>query len=77
MDLYEVAQQHREEMVREAEMNRLTKRLRVARKRRAGMNHTLILIWELERSAGRLLKLLRAPKIPLLALACVDLWRKS
>ncbi len=53
----EFAEQRREEMLREAELHRRTKALRAARKRRAGRRS--VLVWEMKRYAGRLLKLLR------------------
>ena len=53
----ELAKQRREELVREAERNRLVKALRAARKRRAGSRS--VLAWEVRRIAGRLLKLFR------------------
>jgi hypothetical protein len=49
--------QRREEVMREVELNRLSKGLRATRKRRAGRRSTLV--WEIERQAGRLLKFLR------------------
>ncbi len=59
-DLYEVVKQRHQEMMREAELNRLAKRLRGARKRRAG--HMSLLAWELKRGAGRLRKVLKTLK---------------
>ena len=60
-DLYEVAQQRSEEILREVEPGRLEKSM----------------LWELERGASRLLKLLKALKIPLLVLATSPVvWRK-
>jgi hypothetical protein len=53
----ELARQRREELLREAEMNRRAKALRAARKRGAGRRSTLA--WEIKRQAGRLLKPLR------------------
>jgi hypothetical protein len=53
----ELAKQRREELLREAELSRRTQALRAARKRRAGRRS--VLVWEIERQAGRLLKLLR------------------
>jgi hypothetical protein len=77
MGLYEVAKERREELVREAELNRLAKRLRAARKRRAGMSCASVLMRELERDARRLLELLRSPKMLMLALGgWLALWRK-
>ena len=78
IDLYEVAKERREELVREAELNRLARRLRAARKRRAGMSSASVLMRELERDVGGLLELLRAPKMLMLALGgWLALWRKS
>ena len=54
----ELAKQRREEMLREAELNRQAKALRATRKRGAGRRSALV--WEMKRQAGRLLKLLRA-----------------
>ncbi len=54
----ELAKQRREEVMREVELDRLAKRLRATRKRRAGRRSALV--WEMKRQAGRLLKLLRA-----------------
>ena len=54
----ELAKQRREEVMREVELERLAKRLRAVRKRRAGRRSALV--WEMKRQAGRLLKLLRA-----------------
>ena len=59
-DLYEVVKQRREEMMREVGLNRLAKRLRGARKRRAGLMS--LLAWERKRGAGRLRKVLRTLK---------------
>ena len=53
---FQLAKQHREEMLREVELNRQSKALRAAGKGRAGRRSTLI--WEMNRHAGRLLKLL-------------------
>ena len=77
-DLYEVAKRHREELVREAEVPRLAKRLTAARKRRAGMSWASVLMRELERDERRLLELLRSPKMLMLALGggWLALWRK-
>ncbi len=77
VDLYEVAKRHREELVREAKLNRLAKRLRAARKRRAGMSCASILMGELGRDARRLLELLRIPTILMLAFAAYSsVWRE-
>ena len=54
---FQLAKQHREEMLREVELNRQTKALRAAGKGRAGRRSALV--WEMKRYAGRLLKLLR------------------
>ena len=53
----EFAKQRREELLREVERNRLIKKLREVRERRSGRR--AILVWEVRRYAGRLLKLLR------------------
>jgi hypothetical protein len=58
---YQVWKQHHEEMVREAEQNRLAKALRKSRKRH-GASRVSYLTWELNRVAGRLLKFLRTLK---------------
>ncbi len=58
MDL-QIWKQRREEMLREAEQNRLAKALRDSRKRR-GSGRASSLAWELKRIAGRLRKLLRS-----------------
>jgi hypothetical protein len=55
MDL-QLLMQHREEMLREVELNRQAKALRAAGKGRAGRRSALV--WEMNRYAGRLLKLL-------------------
>ena len=47
----------REELLREAELNRQAKALRAASKGHTGRRSTLV--WEIERHAGLLLKLLR------------------
>ena len=57
MDL-QLVNQRREEMLREVQQNRLAKALRDSRKRRDA-GRTSSAAWELKRSAGRLLKLLR------------------
>ena len=54
----ELAKQRREEVMREVELDRLAKRVRATRKRRAGRGSALV--WEVKKQAGRLLKLLRA-----------------
>ena len=58
---FEVWKQNREEMMREAEQNRLAKALRESRERR-GLGRASALAWELKRAVGRLLKLLRSLK---------------
>lgn len=55
---YQIWKQRREEVMREAEQNRLAKALRDSRKRR-GSGRVSALAWELKRIAGRLRKLLR------------------
>jgi hypothetical protein len=60
MDL-QLAKQHREEMLREAESNHKAKALRAARKQRAGGRAAPV--WEIKRHAGRLLKLLGTLRI--------------
>ena len=60
---WEAWQQRREEMVREAELNRLAKALRAHRKETRG-SRTSALAWELRRAAGILLKLVRALNNP-------------
>ena len=76
-DPYESAKRRSEEILREVQLGRLAKRLRAARKLRAGMGRASVLMWELERGASRLLKLLRALKIPLHVLATSSVaWRK-
>ena len=51
---FEDSKQHREEMLREAETNRLAESLGAARKRCA--SRASLLVWELKRIAGRLPK---------------------
>jgi hypothetical protein len=58
---FEVWKQHREELMREVEQNRLAKALRDSRKRR-GSGRASSPLWELKRTAGLLLELLRAPR---------------
>jgi hypothetical protein len=53
----QLRKQRCQEMLREVERNRLVKALRAARKQRAGRRTALA--WEMNRHAGRLLKLLR------------------
>ncbi len=77
MDLYEVAKERREELVREAELSRLARQLKAARKRRAGMSSASVLMSEPERDVRGLLELLRIQKIVILLLgACSAVWRK-
>ena len=61
---FEIWKQHREEMMLEAEQNRLAKALRDSRKKRRGAGRAWTLAraeaWELKRIAGRLLKPLRS-----------------
>ncbi len=56
---FEAWKQHREELMREVEQNRLAKALRDSRKRR-GSGRASSPLWELKRIVGRLLKLLRS-----------------
>ncbi len=58
MDL-QIWKQRREEMMREAEQNRLARALRHSRKQR-GARRASFLAWELKRIVGRLRKLLRS-----------------
>ena len=60
---FETWKQRREEMIREAERNRLAKELRASRERR-GSGRASDLVWEPRRAAGRLLKLLRILRKP-------------
>jgi hypothetical protein len=53
--------QHREEMIREVERNRLAKALRAARKRRSGQRSSVA--WEVKRHAGRLAKLAKSLRV--------------
>ena len=59
---WEAWQQHLEEMVREVELNRLTKALRTGSKTRG--SRVFLLTWELRRTAGLLLKFAKALKNP-------------
>ena len=52
-------EQRREEMLREAELNRLKKALRVTRKRPAISRLASTMAWELARAGGLIRKLLR------------------
>jgi hypothetical protein len=58
---WEAWQRRREEMVHEAELNRLAKALRMHRKETRG-GRTNALVWELRRGAGVLLKFMRTLK---------------
>jgi hypothetical protein len=58
MDL-RVIEQRREEMLREAELNRLKKAIRATRKRPATSRLASTVAWELARAGGLLRKLLR------------------
>ena len=58
---FQIWKQRREQMMREAEQNRLAKALRDSRKRR-GSGRVSALAWELNRAAGRLRKLLRTSR---------------
>ncbi len=60
MDAYQVTKQHREEVACEVEWNRLAKRLRAARKGRAGMCLQSILVWKFDRRLRRLQKAWRS-----------------
>ncbi len=60
MDL-ESWKQRREEMIREAQRNRLAKKLRASRARR-GSGRASALVWELKRGAGLVGKLLKSSK---------------
>jgi hypothetical protein len=52
----QLVKQHRDEMLREVELNRQVKAFRPASKRSAGRRSALV--WEIERHAGGLLKFL-------------------
>jgi hypothetical protein len=54
---FQLVNQHREELLREAELNRQPKAFWAASKRSVGRRSALV--WEIKRHAGRLLKLLR------------------
>ncbi len=54
----ETAKLRREELIREAERDRLVKELKKSRKRRSS-ERSFTLAWELRRGAGRLRKLLK------------------
>ena len=63
--------------MRETELSRLARRLKAARKRRAGMSSASVLMSELERDVGDLLELLRIQKILILLLSAYSaVWRK-
>jgi hypothetical protein len=59
---WEAWQQHREEMVREVELDRLAMALRTGRKTRG--SRVFLLTWELRRTAGLLLKFAKTFKNP-------------
>jgi hypothetical protein len=61
MDLQELKRRH-EEMLREAELNRLKKALRANRKGSATPRWVSTVAWELVRAAGLLRKFFRATK---------------
>ena len=61
MDLH-VIEQRREEMLREAELNRLKKALRATRKRPTPSRLASTVAWELTWAGGLLRKLLRTPQ---------------
>lgn len=61
MDL-SLFKQRREEMMREAELERLKKALRAKRRRPAPFRLTSIVAWELMWAGGLLRKLFRTPK---------------
>jgi hypothetical protein len=58
----EVLEQWREEMLREAELNRLRKALRAERKRSATSRWATAVAWELARAVGLLRKFFRTLK---------------
>jgi hypothetical protein len=60
----EVLKQRREEMLREAELNRLKKVLRADRKRPSASGWASTVAWEVTRALGLLRKLFRTPKNP-------------
>jgi hypothetical protein len=61
MDM-EILEQRREEMLREAQQNRLKKALQGNRKRPATPRWASIVAWELARAVGLLRKFFRTPK---------------
>ena len=58
----QLIKQRREELLREAEMDRLARALRAADNRRAHVKRVSALAWEWKRIAGRLLKIMKASK---------------
>jgi hypothetical protein len=60
----EVLKQRREEMLREAELNRLKKLLRADRKRPIAPGWAPTVAWEVTRVLGLLRKFLRTPRNP-------------
>jgi hypothetical protein len=60
----EVLKQRREEMLREAELNRLKKVVRADRKRRIASGWASAVAWEVTRALGLLHKFFRTPKNP-------------
>ncbi len=58
----EVLEQRREEMLREAELNRLKKVLRADRKRSIASGWVATVAWEVTRALGLLRKSFRTPK---------------
>jgi hypothetical protein len=57
-----VIEQRRNEMLREAELNRLKKAIRATRKRPVTSRLASTVAWELARAGGLLRKLLRTPQ---------------
>jgi hypothetical protein len=60
----EVLEQRREEMLHEAELNRLKKLLRANRKGPIASGWAFIVAWEVTRAVGLLRKSFRTPKNP-------------
>jgi hypothetical protein len=60
----EVFEQRREEMLREAELNRLKKMLRADRKGTIASRWASTVAWEVTRAVGLLRKSFRTPKNP-------------
>ena len=60
----EVLKPRREELLPEAELNRLKKALQASRKRPAAPRRASIVTWELARAVGILRKFFRTPKNP-------------